>query len=253
MTDNQAYILTQMSWPEVKEALKTVRLAIVPTGSCEQHGPNMTMETDAAICYALAERLARRLYPQAILAPALPWGVSPHHMSFPGTISLRSKTFEAVIRDVVASLKKHGLNHFFIVNGHGGNVAPLDVIAMNLRQELKVRVAAMMYMRLAADVIKDGAKTELYGHACEVEASVGLYLVPQTVKPERVAGEVQPYAHAHTDIKATARLDYPFLFEEFTTNGALGDARLASEEFGQQIVETTIERSLEFLQSFLAS
>ena len=251
MTQNQAFVLTQMSWPEVQEALNTVQLAIIPTGSCEQHGPNMTLETDAAICYALAERLTQRLYPRAILAPALPWGVSPHHMSFPGTITLRSKTFEAVLWDVVTSLKKHGLNHFFIVNGHGGNVAPLDVIAMNLRQELKVRVAAMMYMRLAADVVKAGAKTELYGHACEVEASVGLYLAPQTVKPERVAGEVQPYAHAHTDIKAIARLDYPFMFEEFTTNGALGDARLASIEFGERIVETTLERTLEFLQSFL--
>jgi creatinine amidohydrolase len=241
-----------MTWLEVEEALKTVKLAIIPTGSCEQHGPNMTLETDAAIAYALAERLAQRLYPRAILAPCLPWGVSPHHMSFAGTITLRARTFEAVLWDMVTSLKEHGLNHFFIVNGHGGNIAPLDVIAMALRRELKVRVAAMMYMRLAADVIKAGARTDLYGHACEVEASVGLYLAPQSVKAERVAGAVLAYAHAHTDIKASARLDYPFLFEEFTKNGALGDARLASVEFGERIVETTLERAMEFLQSFLA-
>lgn len=251
MTEKQAYILTQMSWPEVQEALKTVQLAIIPTGSCEQHGPNMTLDADAAICYALAERLAHRLHPRAILTPALPWGVSPHHMSFPGTITLRPETYDAVLWDIVASLKSHGLNHFLLVNGHGGNVAPLNVIGLKLRRELDVQVAVMFYMSLASDVIKAGAKTELYGHACEVEASVGLYLAPQTVKPERVVGEVLPYAHAHTNIKAAARLDYPFLFEEFTANGALGDARLASEEFGEQIVETTLERTLEFLQSFL--
>lgn len=87
MTTMPAFVLTHMSWPEVRSALETVRLAIIPTGSCEQHGPNMTLETDAAICYALAERLAQRLYPRALLAPLLPWGVSPHHMNFPGTIT----------------------------------------------------------------------------------------------------------------------------------------------------------------------
>lgn len=252
MTTTPAYILARMSWPEVRSALETARLAVIPSGSCEQHGPNMTMETDAAICYGLAERLAQRLYPRALLAPLLPWGVSPHHMSFPGTITLRPETYDAVLWDVVASLKSHGLRHFLLVNGHGGNVAPLNVISMKLRRELDVRVAVMFYMQLAADVIKAGAKTTLYGHACEVEASVGLYLAPQAVKPERVAGEVRPYAHAHTNIKIAERLDYPFMFEEFTANGALGDARLATLEFGEQIVETTLERTLEFLQTFLS-
>ncbi|HXV42789.1 MAG TPA: creatininase family protein [Anaerolineae bacterium] len=251
MTTPLAYTLTSMTWSEVQLALNTARLAIIPTGSCEQHGPNMTLETDAAICYSLAERLAQRLYPRALLAPLLPLGVSPHHMSFPGTITLRPETYEAVLWDVVASLKQHGLSHFLLVNGHGGNVAPLKVIGMKLRRELGVQVAIMFYMQLAADVIKAGAKTKLYGHACEVEASVGLYLAPHIVKAERVAGEIRPYAHAHTDIKSGAQLDYPFMFEEFTANGALGDARLATIEFGQVIVETALERTLEFLQSFL--
>ena len=245
------FILTRMSWPEVRSALETVRLAIIPTGSCEQHGPNMTLETDTVICYALAERLAQRLYPHALVAPLLPLGVSPHHMSFPGTITLRPETYEALLWDVITSLKSHGLSHFLLVNGHGGNVAPLNVVSMKLRRELNVMVAVMFYMQLAADVIKAGAKTTLYGHACEVETSVGLYLAPQAVKPERVAGEVSPYAHAYTDIKSEARLNYPFMFEELTANGALGDARLATFEFGQTIVETTLERTLEFLQSFL--
>ena len=246
-----SFILTRMSWPEVQSALETVRLAIIPTGSCEQHGPNMTLETDAAICYALAERLAQRLYPHALVAPLLPLGVSPHHMSFPGTITLRPETYEALLWDVITSLKSHGLSHFLLVNGHGGNVDPLNVISMKLRRELNVQVAVMFYMQLAADVIKAGAKTTLYGHACEVETSVGLYLAPQAVKPERGAGEVNHYAHAYTDIKSEARLNYPFMFEELTANGALGDARLATFEFGQTIVETTLERTLEFLQSFL--
>lgn len=247
-----ANVLPQMIWPEVQEALKSARLAIIPTGSCEQHGPNMTLETDSAICYAIAERLTERLHPRALLAPLVPWGVSPHHMDFPGTITLRPETFDAILWDVVTSLKRHGLSHFFLVNGHGGNIAPLEVLSSKLRDGLGVHVAAMMYMRLASDVIKEGAQTSLYGHACEVEASVGLYVAPHTVREERVEGEVLRYAHPHTDLYAAGRLDYPFQFNELTSNGALGDARLATYEFGEQIVETTLTRTVEFLESFMA-
>ena len=97
MTTMPAFVLTHRSWPEVRSALETVRLAIRPTGSCEQHGPNMTLETDAAICSALTERLAQRLYLWALLAPLVPWGISAHHMSFPGTITLISPMIFAVV------------------------------------------------------------------------------------------------------------------------------------------------------------
>jgi creatinine amidohydrolase len=251
MSQQQAFVLAQMSWPEVEAALKTVQLAIIPTGSCEQHGPNMTIETDAAICYALAERLTQRLHPRALLTPAAPWGISPHHMSFPGTISLRPETYEALLWDVVSSLKSHGIQHFLFVNGHGGNMDALNVISLKMRSVLKVQVAVMFYLHLASDVVKTGAQSALYGHACEVEVSVGKYLAPQTVKDKLVPGEVLPYAHAHTDIKSAARVDFPFMFEDFTVNGALGDARLASVEFGRDIIETALDRSLEFLATFL--
>jgi creatinine amidohydrolase len=71
MTTMPAFVLTHMSWPAVRSALESVRLAIILTGSCEHHSPNMTLETDAAICYALAERLAQRLYPH-VLSRSMP-------------------------------------------------------------------------------------------------------------------------------------------------------------------------------------
>jgi creatinine amidohydrolase len=251
MSAGPAYILGRMTWPEVETALQTVRLAIIPTGACEQHGPNMTLETDTAICTAIAERLAQRLYPRALLAPSMPYGVSPHHMRFPGTITMSPETFNAVLWDTVRSLKQHGIEHFLFVNGHGGNMDSLNVMTLRMRHELSVQAVVMFYLRLAADVVRDGAQSTLYGHACEVEVSVGMYTAPHIVRADLQPGELRPYAHAHTDIKAPYRIDYPFLFDEFTVNGALGDARLATEEFGREIVETALERSLAFLESFL--
>jgi creatinine amidohydrolase len=172
-------------------------------------------------------------------------------MSFPGTISLRPETYEAMLWDIVSSLKAHGIQHFLFVNGHGGNMDALNVTSLKLRSELGINVAVMFYLHLASDVVKAGAQSTIYGHACEVEVSVGQYVAPQTVKDELVPGEILPYAHAHTDIKSAARVDYPFMFQDFTANGALGDARLATVDFGETIVETALERSLEFLATFL--
>ena len=44
----QAYVLSDMTWPEVEEALKTVEVAIIPTGSNEQHGPHLALRMNIA-------------------------------------------------------------------------------------------------------------------------------------------------------------------------------------------------------------
>ena len=48
-------------------------------------------------------------------------------------------------------------------------------------------------------------------------------------------------------------LQVPVPFHEQTRNGVFGDARLASREIGEAIVETAIERTLTFVESFLAT
>jgi len=76
--------LTDMAWPEVKARLPKVRLAILPTGSMEQHGPHLTFETDIAIATELARRLALQQYPHVVVAPPRPVGMSSHHRNFRG-------------------------------------------------------------------------------------------------------------------------------------------------------------------------
>jgi len=48
------------------------------------------------------------------VAPPLPWGLSDHHLGFPGTISLHPDTFYAVVRDVVTSLLGHSLRRYLL-------------------------------------------------------------------------------------------------------------------------------------------
>jgi len=53
--------------------------------------------------------------------PALAFGLSPAFLAYPGTVSLRTATYVALIRDILDSLTGQGFRRVLIVNGHGGN------------------------------------------------------------------------------------------------------------------------------------
>lgn len=248
----KALILSQMTWEDARAALETAELAIIPTGSFEQHGPHMTFEVDTARAAAFGKLLAERLSPRVVLAPPISFGVSYHHMDFPGTITLRAETFQAIIYDLVWSLREHGVKQFFFVNGHGGNKPSLDVMAVRLRHELGVRVAWSSFISLAADVKKGRVKSEITGHACEGETSQAMYLAPHVVKRERLTrGAVKGYPYKFLGKGNNSSIVVPYTFAELTENGALGDATQATEEFGKEMIDAALAKASEFLIDFM--
>jgi creatinine amidohydrolase len=138
---SKAHILPEMTWPEAKKALAQAKLALIPVGSFEQHGPHGTFEVDTGRAYGFGKLLAARMYPQVVLAPPVNIGVSYHHLNFPGTITLRPETFMAVVYDVVWSLKQHGIGKFLILNGHGGNIPSLGVVIVKLGEGFNLAYA----------------------------------------------------------------------------------------------------------------
>jgi creatinine amidohydrolase len=253
MIDERRVALARMTSPEASEALDRAEVALLAVGATEQHGPNMTLETDTAVAYQLALRIATALYPRAVVAPPLPYGVSYHHMKFPGTMTLSPETFQAVVLEVVDSLRQHGIERFFIVDGHAGNQGALDVLMTKLRFQMGIRAAYLFYFTLVDDVIREGVKTERWGHACEVETSMGLALQSGIVRGEALElGKVRSTTLPYSNTVGPLRLGVPLSFDEITENGALGDARLASEAFGQELVDAVVSRSVEFLERFLA-
>src|SRR5919109_831348 len=65
--------LRRMTWRDARNAFESVRLAIIPTGSCEQHGPHLSLATDIEIAEGFARRLAQDLGEVALLCPRLPY------------------------------------------------------------------------------------------------------------------------------------------------------------------------------------
>ena len=110
--------LEELNWMDVESYLAEEYRIILVLGATEQHG-YLSLLTDVKIPQALAD--AASASTGVLVAPPLNFGVSPYFATYPGTISLRTSTFLAVVEDVVRSLYGVGFRRMFIMNGHGGN------------------------------------------------------------------------------------------------------------------------------------
>lgn len=165
-------------------ALAPDALLVLPVGTTEQHGPHLATGTDALIATAIAERAAAAASrPETILlAPTLAYGASDHHLPFGGTLSLGVGTFQAVLRDLLASAAAAGCRRVFVLNGHGGNKAACAIAVAEASRELGLVAATA----LASDLV-DPKELEgpVSGHAGSFETSLVLVLDGGRVRPER--------------------------------------------------------------------
>ncbi len=244
-----AFLLEEMAWPEAKEALKSTRLGLVPVGSLEQHGPHLGMGCDALQSYEFSKRLAEAVHPRAVMTASIGFGVSAHHMAFPGTVTIRSETLIALAVDVGLSLSRHGITHLLFVNGHGGNESALGVATERLRFEHGIKAAHCLWPMLGWAEAMQAASSKRVGHSCEVEVSLAMHLTPWIVKSDRLTeGEFIDAPLRHT---GPFGVSVPRAFDEITANGAFEGATKARPELGAIVVEAAVGRIAEFIDDFL--
>ncbi|MFD1705328.1 creatininase family protein [Siminovitchia sediminis] len=233
--------LAKMTWEEVEASLEKVRLAIIPVGAHEQHGPHMVESCDAVLAEKMAVKLGERLFPYVLIAPTVNMGVSLHHMNFPGTISLKPTTLIALLKDMVSSLYHHGIRQFLFLNSHGGNQSTLDVAVNMIKEEMDVELFYAKTTSSAKKAINKNVKSTLFGHSCEREVSEAFYLAPELIRIEKLQkGDIQE-AGRWRQLRPGCALQGFYHYEEMTANGCIGDAQLANYEKGRQIVEEALD------------
>ena len=119
--------LEHATWQEVEAYLQRSDGIMLPTGSTEQHGPMGLIGTDTICAGEIATRAAEQA--DSIVVPALGWTPAPFNTGFPGTISISEELFETLVREIIEGLSTQGFRHFYVVNGHGANLAPLRRIS----------------------------------------------------------------------------------------------------------------------------
>ncbi len=242
--------LAEMHWPEVRVALDSgTKTIVAAAGSMEQHGPHLPFQTDTLLGTALADAVASRL-DHVIVGPTIPFGVSEHHMAFPGTITLDTRTFKEVVRQYVASLANHGFENVVVIPSHGGNFGPLA----SLFEETGGRIEGARFLpftdlMLFLEVMnrkaaEDNITPQVAGaHAGETETSMVL-----AERPELVLMTEATEGFVGTFDEAASRTIFEKGMTALTANGILGDARPAQAERGRGYINVLADMLAEFIR-----
>jgi len=258
--------IQEMTWPDIAEHLERGRgdTVLVPVGATEQHGPHCPMGTDAAEAVATAEGVAERT--DALIAPPLWFGWSPHHLAFPGTISLSADTLTRAAEDVCHSLIHHGFKHLVILNGHRvANLAPLEIAMVRVRNTTGAAVALVDLALVAGKEIRAVCESPPggIGHACESETSFMLYKHPGLVKMDEAVDripEMGEFEHRFVSVDhavnriENVKLSFPPTIEEYGGDGKVsgvgGAPTLATAEKGEKIYDAIVANTVRFVESF---
>jgi creatinine amidohydrolase len=245
--------------PALAAAVARDPIVILPVGSVEQHGKHLPTGCDAtsaeAVAFRAAEGLAGATQP-VLLLPPLWYGYSPHHMGFAGTVTLSSEMFLGVVQDVVGSILSQGIRRVVILNGHGGNVSSLDVVASRLGQAWhgKARIVAVTYYHLASSrqhEFRQSAPGGM-GHACEFETSLQLAICPELVDMSAAVScyPQPPSPRQSTDLFGTSVVRGYHDFRDLSPSGTFGDPSFASRDKGEKILSICVEELRAFLAEF---
>ncbi|WP_054936042.1 creatininase family protein [Moorella stamsii] len=237
------HYLLEITQPEAEAILKRSRLAIIPAGSVEQHGPHLPCGTDHYAIMVIARRVAAGL--DGLLVPFSHAGVTPFHASFAGTLTLRQETYINLLMDVAASVIKHGAKRILILNWHEGNTAAINYAASQLQQQYDVRCVVAQACYIAAQLYQEEAELT---HAGALEALPVLAYRPELVRLERATNPSSYQAAREMDALRRSRSVYPLLADirQIAPTGWYGDLSIVNEKKAQELVERV---SIEIVQA----
>ena len=254
------YRYAEMLWPECNAAAKAGRVAVLPVATYEDHGYHLPIDVDVVLATEICDRAVARIPEEAVLIPAVTHGYSPHHMDFPGTLTIGWDTFIKYVKDVCMSLAHHGFTRILIVNGHGSNTAPLEMSARLTVVETEGRVLCASVNHWGVRTVRELGKTlrdsEFGGtsHAGEYETSLYLALRPDLAEMDKAVDEkVYVPPSFQTDLLAGKRPDgataslMPF-WSSLTDSGVRGDATKATLAKGEAFLEAAIEGVIELVR-----
>lgn len=209
---------------------------ILAVGSCEAHGMHLAEGTDTLVSYKLSCMIADRVKGLLVLPP-VNVGYSGHYDSFPFTLTLGYDTITQVIYDLLDSVLRNGIHKIFLMNGHDGNIAPIEIASRKIKEKYPdARIAALPQWWVTAGELLPPGTFEVWdglGHAGEGETSIAYYLFPQWCEPDQ--------AHCVVPDHLPDKIEIKWDFAELTNVGNTGDATKGTAEKGELMTNSLVD------------
>jgi creatinine amidohydrolase len=241
---------------------------LLPMGSQEDQGPHAPMGD-----YLLAEKIAELAALRAtemgtptLVAPVVPFGGADFFGAMIGGIAMSEPTLTSLLRDMFASLVRHKLTRLIVINGHGGNVGPIQVATREVHRASGQLIPSLYLWRIGYGLLPGivGAdKARLVsGHGADPLTSVGMHLFPEVMRPDMIPAGAPlkqdavlglPYTGLGTASFEGAEIGLPTEYDDVYNKGvAKGDPNLCSAETGAAVVEQLVGICARFAVHFAA-
>lgn len=250
--------LDHLTWTAVERAAARVGSTVIwPIGAIEQHGPHLPLGTDGLFVDRILQAVLDRLDPDLPIwrLPLATPGFSPEHRGFPGTLSLSADLLSGQVKAVGRDLAAAGFQRLVLFNGHGGQIALLQVAARELR-ELEPRLSVFpVFLWSGADGLQTlvpAAEWQQGLHAGLLETSLMLHLAPELVGEERPLDGI-PDQPPPAGWSLEGALPTAWFTRDLSASGVLGDARGADAGLGAELFERLVQGWCLRLEALLAS
>jgi len=237
------------TWKELDTLDRSKAVLILPSGSVEEHGPHLTLASDSAAAEAVTAEAAAKV-PGCLVMPCLWYTPSVDTSNYTGTVSISSNTFTSYVCDILLSLYRHGFRKLVIANVHGGAKTALDVAVREFHARMGTASKAYaddFFIHLhnvyvpAIAYLGEMTEGKDWGHACEIETSLDIYMDSDRVKLDETPEEYIPWREGLEwyigDMRAV------------NENGIHGDATKASVEKGEKAFKALVDGLVEILEA----
>lgn len=176
-------IIEEMTMSGFEEGLALTRTALIPFGSVEEHGPHLPLSTDTLQAYEVGKKAALQV--PLFVAPPVHYGNCRSTACHPGTLSISTVTLKLLFKDIVRSMRGHGLRNFIALSGHAGGahrMALQDAGEELIAEFADIGIAVVTEFDLARDEGREVIETPGDCHAGEIETSRMLHTHPHLVR-----------------------------------------------------------------------
>ncbi|WP_236795623.1 creatininase family protein [Amycolatopsis sp. GM8] len=245
--------IAELAGPSLAHRIGRQSIVVLPTGALEHHGPHLPLGTDALLAEAVASAAIERAAAGGIdvwQLPTLTYTKSDEHSWAPGTVWLDAETLFRTVVHIGRSVELMGAGTLVFVNGHGGNVALLQVALREIRRRSGLKTFLMPSLVRADPPAGEGLDENGLGiHGGAAETSLVLHLRPELVDLSRAERWVPEHLASFQHIGFNGRpVSFGWLSDDFGTPGVIGDPTQATPAYGEVLWEASVRQAVESLR-----
>ena len=234
-------------------------IAVIPIAAIEQHGPHLPVSTDSSIMQGMLDTVIRTVSDDLDIRilPIQCVGKSNEHQHAPGTLTIPATTLIDHWIELGHSIARAGIRKVVLVNSHGGNEEVMGIVARELRVRARMLAVKTSWMRFG---LPDGLYSETetsYGiHGGDVETSLMLHFRADLVAMDKAQTFVSAVTRAEGEfdlLRHTGSHAFAWIASDLNSNGAVGEANLATANKGEATAAHQAEGFLRLMRDVRAA